>query len=107
MGALESERLELQQKIDGIEAWLETLESVLASLTNQVANLEKAVGKSNPTPAPLKKLTDLLTRKSLSAIFTHLRLRRVAALPFFQITYRRRWVSHSAALCASRPSLTV
>ena len=55
MGALESEQLELRQKIEDVEAWLETLESVLASLTNQVANLEKAVGKSNPTPAPPKK----------------------------------------------------
>ena len=61
--ALESEQLELQQRITDIEAWLETMKAVLASLTNQLTALEKVVGTSEPTPAPPKKLLDLLTRK--------------------------------------------
>ncbi|ADR37785.1 hypothetical protein Ocepr_2337 (plasmid) [Oceanithermus profundus DSM 14977] len=61
--ALETEQLELRQKLEEVQAWLETLKSVLATLTGQVTALEEVVGHSEPTPAPPRKLLDLLTRK--------------------------------------------
>ena len=63
MEALEAEQLEMRQGLKDVQAWLDTLKSMLATLTSQVASLEEVVGQSDPTPAPPRKLLDLLTRK--------------------------------------------
>lgn len=61
--ALESEQVEIKQRLADIEAWLDTMKSVLASLADQVSQLEGVIGASEPTPAPPAKLLGLLTRK--------------------------------------------
>lgn len=61
--ALESEQVEIKQRLADIEAWLDTMKSVVASLANQVSQLEGVIGASEPTPAPPAKLLGLLTRK--------------------------------------------
>jgi len=61
--AIEAEQLELKQAIAEVAPWMETFKSIVAALSAQVEELQKNVAGAESTPAPPRKLIDLVMRK--------------------------------------------